>query len=87
MHLIEQAMGELALEFEPPEIRYSEGGASDRFPEFSQFLDALPRRIAGDKGRVRRADRNSGDPVGVQIRLRQGLINAGLIGAEGAAAL
>jgi hypothetical protein len=45
MHLIEQAMGELALEFEPPEIRYSEGGASDRFPEFSQFLDALPRRI------------------------------------------
>ena len=34
-----------------------------------------------------RADRNAGDPIGMQVGLRQRLIDAGLIGAERASAL
>src|SRR6516164_4228375 len=43
--------------------------------------------IAGNKRRVNSSDRNARDPVRMQIGLRQGLINAALIGAKGTAAL
>src|SRR5262252_6365229 len=60
---------------------------ADGLPEFPQSLDTLFRRIAANKGRINRSDRNAGDPVGMQIGLRQGLINATLVGPKGTAAL
>ncbi len=53
----------------------------------AQLPNTLFRRIAGDDGRVHRADRDAGDPIRMQVRLRKRLIDAGLIGAEGASAL
>jgi hypothetical protein len=58
-----------------------------RLPEFAQLLDPFFGRIACDQGRIDGADGNAGHPVGMNIGLRQGLIDAGLIGAERAAAL
>ena len=69
------------------EIRDPKRRRADGLPEFPQSLDALVRRIAGDQGRVHGADRNAGDPIGMEVRLRQRLIDAGLIGAERASAL
>jgi len=46
----------------------------------------LPR-IAGNEGRINRSYRNAGDPIGMQICFRQGLVNPTLIGPKGAAAL
>jgi hypothetical protein len=57
------------------------------FPERAQWLNALLRRIAGDPGGVHRADRNVGHTIGTQVRLRQRLIDAGLIGARRASTL
>jgi hypothetical protein len=51
------------------------------------LLDPPLGRIAGDQCRVDRADRNSGDPIGVQTGLGQGLIGTALVGAEGTTAL
>jgi hypothetical protein len=56
-------------------------------PERQQLLDTPLRRIAGDDGRIDRADGDAGDPVRRDAGLGQLLIDAGLIGAEGAAAL
>jgi hypothetical protein len=82
--LIDDAAGELVVE---REIGHPERRNADGFPELPQSLDAPLRRIAGDQRQVHCADRNAGDPVGVQIRLCQDLIDAGLVRAEGAAAL
>src|SRR5262245_18436409 len=60
---------------------------ADGFPEFPQFLDALLRRISSDQSRVHRADRNAGDPIGMQVCLGERLIDPGLVGAERAATL
>ena len=67
--------------------KQSERRDADGFPELPQSVDAPFRRIAGDQGRIHRADRNPGDPVRMQIRLRQSLIDAGLIRPESTTAL
>src|SRR5436309_4934268 len=59
----------------------------DHLPEFLETLDPLFTRIAGDDRRVDRADRDAGDPFRFEIKVTQGLIGAGLIGAKRAAAL
>src|SRR5262249_11455647 len=79
--------GELVFEFHLRKIGYSERRGADGLPEFPQSLDTLLRRIAGNQRRVNRSDRNARYPVRMQIGLRQGLINAALIGPKGAAAL
>ena len=56
-------------------------------PEFLQLLEALAARIAGDQARIDRADRGADDPVRLDAVLVQRVIDAGLIGAERAAAL
>src|SRR6516162_5747405 len=68
-------------------IGYAEWRSRDRVPKFTQRVDPLLRRIAGDDRRVDGADGDSGNPIGMQIGLGQGLINARLIGAERATAL
>src|SRR5947209_6683523 len=50
-------------------------------------LDPPLGRIAGDEGRVERANRDAPDPVRVQVGLGQRLIDAALVGAQRAAAL
>jgi hypothetical protein len=59
----------------------------DALPEDSQSLEATLRRIAGNDRRVDAADRNAADPVRLHALLVQGLIDAGLIGAERATTL
>ena len=56
-------------------------------PEGEQLLDPSLRRIAGDDGGIDCADGDAGDPMGHDAGLGQLLIDAGLIGAERAAAL
>jgi hypothetical protein len=65
---------------------YAEWRSGDRAPEFAQRIDATLRRIAGDDRRIDGANRDSGNPIGMQISFGQGLVNACLIGAERAAA-
>lgn len=67
--------------------RKAERRLTDGFPEFPQPLDAILRRISRDDRCVDRADRDAGDPVRVNIRFVQALVDAGLIRAERAAAL
>src|SRR5262245_19416599 len=56
-------------------------------PEFLQPLHAVFDVIAGDEAGIDGADRGADDPVGLDSRLVQRLIDADLIGAERAAAL
>jgi hypothetical protein len=88
-HPVEGAALVIALQelgqdaFQP--VRAQVGG--DRLPERGQPLDALLGGVAGDDRAVERADRDPGDPVRVQVRLRQGLIDASLVRAQGTTAL
>ncbi len=59
----------------------------DLAPEFVQARHALFGRIAGDQRGVDGADRGADDPVGLDPGFVQRLVNADLVGAEGAAAL
>src|SRR6266404_1631623 len=59
----------------------------DQLPEFLEAPDPLFARIAGDDRGVDGADRDAGNPFRLEIKVTQGLIGAGLIGAERAAAL
>ncbi len=59
----------------------------DPLPEGLQLLQPAARRIAGDDRRVDRADRDAGHPVRLDAGFVQRLVDAGLIGAERAAAL
>jgi len=59
----------------------------DLLPKSAQLSEPRLGRVAGDQGRIDRANRNSGDPIGMQVRLGQSLIHAGLEGAERAAPL
>src|SRR5262249_21847453 len=77
----------VVAEFDLPKIGYAEWRSRDRVPKFAQRVHPLLRRIAGDDRRVDGADRDSGNPIGMQIDLGQGLINARLISPERAAAL
>src|SRR5262249_17944045 len=53
----------------------------------AQLFEPRLGGVAGDQGGVDRADRDSGDPIGMQVRLDQALIHAGLEGTERAAPL
>ena len=80
-------MGELVAAFDRRDIGHPKRGRTDSFPELAQLLDAPFRRIAGDQCRVDGPDRNTRDPVRVQVGFGQSLIDAGLIGAERSTAL
>jgi len=54
----------------------------DLLPEGAQLFEPCLRGVAGDQGRIDRANRNSGDPIGMQVCLGEPLIHAGLEGAE-----
>jgi hypothetical protein len=54
-------------------------------PKFTQRVNATLWWIAGDDRRIDGADRDSGNPIGMQVGLGQRLINARLIGAKCAA--
>ena len=56
-------------------------------PELLQPAEALRRLVAGNQGAVDRTDRGADDPIRLDAALGQRLIDAGLIGAERAAAL
>ena len=56
-------------------------------PKRAQLADPLGRRVPGDDCSVDGADRNAGDPIGMQVSFGERFVNAGLIGAERAAAL
>ena len=56
-------------------------------PEFAQARQPVLRRIAGDQAGIDGADRGADDPVRLDAGLVQRLVDAGLIGAERAAAL
>lgn len=59
----------------------------DLVPERVQLLEPLLGGVAGNQGRVDRADGNAGDPIRMQIGLDQPLIHARLEGPERSAAL
>src|SRR6185436_2495335 len=80
--LVEDAAGEIAVE-----QRLAGDALGDQLPELAQALDPPLRRVAGNDGAIDRADRDAGDPVRQIAPLRQGLVDAGLIGAERAATL
>ena len=56
-------------------------------PKLAQTVDAVIGRVARDDSTVNRSDRNAGDPVGMDIGFRQGLVDASLVCPERAAAL
>ena len=62
-------------------------GMRDAVPELLDPRQPIGRCIAGNQGRVDGANRGAHDPVGHQIVLMQRLVDAGLVGAERAAAL
>ena len=57
------------------------------FQKLRSFSTRVFGRVAGDQGGVDRADGYARDPVRVQVGLGQRLVDAGLVGAESAAAL
>ena len=57
------------------------------FPKLAQACDPVLDLVAGDQARVDGADRGADDPVRLDAGLMQGLVDAGLIGAERAATL
>jgi len=92
LRLVDQGMEEVAAELEGTQHRRSDRRhpgrrRGDPLPECSQARNALFRRVAGDDRRVDRPDRDASDPVRVQIRLGQGLIDPALIRAQSTAAL
>src|SRR6516165_3376098 len=84
--LIEKLMP-IVAEFDLAEIGYAEWRSRNRVPKFAQRVHPLRRRISGDDRRVDGTDRDSGNPIGMQIGLGQRLINARLISPERAAPL
>ena len=63
------------------------GFCSIRFQNSLQPRQPVLRRIAGDQAGVDGADRGADDPVRLDAGLMQRLVDAGLVGAERAAAL
>ena len=79
---VEEAAQHVAIE-----ERHGDDPVSYFLPEGAQLLGAAFRRVAGDDGTVDRSDGNAGDPVGLVAAPREGGVDTGLVGAEGAAAL
>ena len=67
--------------------RQPQGAVGDAAPKFAQGFQPLLQRIAGDDRRIDAADGDAGNPVRIQPRFVQGLIDPRLIGAQRAAAL
>ena len=65
----------------------SQRALADLLPKLTQPVDAPLRRVARYDRRVDGADRNSRDPVWMEIGFRKSLVDPGLIGAERASAL
>jgi hypothetical protein len=63
------------------------GLALDPLPEGAQARQPLPHLVAGDDGRVHGADRGADHPIGLDAGFVQRMIDAALVGAQGAAAL
>src|SRR5262249_47484712 len=80
--LIDELMLELAAQLDRFEIRNAQWRPADALPEFTQALDALFRRVAGDESRVDGANRDACNPVGMKVRLGQGLIDTPLVCAQ-----
>ena len=59
----------------------------DQVPKGLQLAQAVLGRIAGNDGRIDRADGNAGHPVRLNAGFVHGLIDTGLIGAQRTAAL
>lgn len=59
----------------------------DEVPELLEPVDAPLRRVAGDQRGVDGADRHAGDPVDLLVALVRAGVDAGLVGAQGAAPL
>src|SRR5262249_43476058 len=77
----------VVAELDLPEIGNAKRRSRDRAPKLAQRVDATLRRIAGNDRGIDGADRDSGNPIRMQISLGQRLVNTRLIGAERAAAL
>ena len=56
-------------------------------PKLAEPVNPGVRRIAGDDRGIDRSDRNAGDPVWMDVGFGQGLVDASLVGPQGAAAL
>jgi len=56
-------------------------------PELAKPVNAGIGRIACDDCSVDRSNRNSGNPIRMDIGFRQGLVDATLVSTQGAAAL
>jgi hypothetical protein len=56
-------------------------------PEFAQTRQPVLRRVAGDQAGIDGADRGADNPVRLDAGLMQRLVDAGLEGAQRAAAL
>ena len=56
-------------------------------PELPKLRQAVLRRVAGDESCIDGANGGADDPVGLDARLVQRLIDAALIGAKRAASL
>ena len=56
-------------------------------PEFTQPRDAIGWLVAGDQGAIDGADRGADHPIRLDAALHERLVDAGLVGAERAAAL
>src|SRR6185312_8178260 len=88
-HLVENAARNISLGRElircssPVEQRI--GG--DSLPERAQLCDPLLGWITGDDGGIDGADRDAGNPIRMESRLREGFVDSRLVGAKGAAAL
>src|SRR5262249_10438572 len=72
----------VVAELDLPEIGNAKRRSRDRAPKLAQRVDATLRRIAGNDRGIDGADRDSGNPIGMQISLGQRLVNTRLIGAE-----
>jgi hypothetical protein len=70
----------------PDQLPGVSAGSATKVPEGPQTLQAARRRVAGDQRGIQGADRGAGQPVGHDARLFERLVDAGLKGAERAAA-
>ena len=78
---------ERVAETRPQPRRLDLGTEANALPECLQPRHAILRRVAGDDRAVDCADRRADDPVGLDARLVQRLIDADLVGAQRTAAL
>src|SRR5262245_32704813 len=79
-------VGELFVEARKDVTKIEGSSLLHPLPEFLEAREPVLRLVAGDQTRIDGADRGADDPVRLDAGLMQRLIDAGLVGAEGAAA-